>query len=382
MASTHSRAVPYERLLEEQAALRRVSVLVASGADAGEVFASLSEGAGRVCDAEWAGVCRFDGEAATVIGRWSGDGGGLVPLGMRIPLVEGAAVTIVATTGRAARIDDYSAARGPLADIVKALDVQAVVAAPIFVEDRVWGTLSVLSFHRGRMAADTEERLREFTDLASLAIASIDARERLLESRARIVRTADAERRRIERNLHDGAQQHLVAIALLVRRARARLGPADGEAIALLERAEREFDAALSGLRELARGIHPAVLTEHGLGAALHALVGQAGGPLGIRRAPSGRLPDSVEVAVYYTVAEALANVAKHAQATAAAVSVSSADGRVVVEVADDGIGGAIEGAGSGLRGLADRVEALGGALSVESPRDEGTRLRAEIPIA
>jgi signal transduction histidine kinase len=232
------------------------------------------------------------------------------------------------------------------------------------------------------MAADTEERLAAFTELASLAVASIDARERVLESRARIVRTADAERRRIERNLHDGAQQHLVAIALLVRRARTRLGPADSEAIALLERAEHEFDAALHGLRELARGIHPAVLTERGLGAALDALAARSAVPVQIREYPSARLPDPIEVAVYYTVAEALANVAKHAQATAAAVSMSSEHGRVVIEVADDGVGGAAEGAGSGLRGLADRIEALSGALSVESPRREGTRLRAQIPIA
>jgi signal transduction histidine kinase len=382
VASTQSRAVPYERLLEEQAALRRAAVLVASGADAHEVFSSLSEGAGRVCNAEWAGVLRIDGDTATVIGRWSGDGGDPVPLGMRIPLVEGAALTIVAATGRTARVDDYSQVRGPIADIVKALDVQAVVAAPIFVEDRLWGTLSILSFRGGRMATDTEERLTAFTELASLAVASIDARERLLESRARIVRTADDERRRIERNLHDGAQQHLVAIALLVRRARSRLEPTDSEAIALLERAEREFDAALHGLRELARGIHPAVLTEHGLGAALDALAARSAVPAQIRQCPSGRLPDPIEVAVYYTVAEALANVAKHAEATAATVSVSSLNGQVVVEVADDGVGGAAEGGGSGLRGLADRIEALGGALSVESPLRQGTRLRAQIPIA
>jgi PAS domain S-box-containing protein len=203
----------------------------------------------------------------------------------------------------------------------------------------------------------------------------------LRSSRQRLVEAGDRERRRLERNLHDGAQQHMVAIALLLRAARARIGPGETEAIAMLERAEREFDAALDELRELAQGIHPAVLTERGLGPALRAIAERAPVPVRFREVLAERFPEPLEVGVYYTVAEALTNVAKHAEATSATVSVSSANGRVLVEVADDGVGGAAEQGGSGLRGLADRVEALGGTLTVESPAAGGTLLRAEIPI-
>jgi PAS domain S-box-containing protein len=203
----------------------------------------------------------------------------------------------------------------------------------------------------------------------------------LRSSRLRLVEAADRERRRLERNLHDGAQQHMVAIALLLRTARARLGSAAPDAADLLERAEREFDAALDELRELAQGIHPAVLTERGLGPALHAVAERAPVPVQIREVPAERFVEPLEACVYYTVAEALTNVAKHARATAATVGVSAAGRRIVVEVADDGVGGAAEAPGSGLRGLADRVEALGGTLTVESPAAGGTLLRAEIPM-
>ena len=206
------------------------------------------------------------------------------------------------------------------------------------------------------------------------------AEAELRSSRQRLVEAADRERRRLERNLHDGAQQHLVAIALLMRTARTKLGPDQQEAAALLERAEREFDAALDELRELANGIHPAVLTERGLGPALRALGERSSVPVRIAEVPPHRLPEPLEAGIYYTVAEALANVAKHARATQAVVTVSLERGRLVVEVADDGVGGAGEAAGSGLRGLADRVEALGGTLTLESPAGGGTRLRADLP--
>jgi PAS domain S-box-containing protein len=217
--------------------------------------------------------------------------------------------------------------------------------------------------------------LRDITDRKQ-------AEAELRSSRQRLVEAADRERRRIERNLHDGAQQHLVAIALLLRRARAQLQAGGAEAVALLERAEREFDAALAELRELAQGIHPAVLTERGLDPALRAVAERSPLPVRIREVPAERFPEPLEACVYYTVAEALTNVAKHARATAAAVSVSTRDARLVVEVSDDGVGGAEDARGSGLRGLSDRVESLGGTLTVESPPAGGTLVRAEIPIA
>jgi PAS domain S-box-containing protein len=208
------------------------------------------------------------------------------------------------------------------------------------------------------------------------------AEQALRDSRQRLVETADRERRRLERNLHDGAQQHLVAIALLLRKARDSLETAPEEAKARLEQAEREFDLALDELRELAQGIHPAVLTERGLVPALAALAERSAVPVRLTSVTRQRLPGPVEVGVYYTVAEALANVAKHAQATSAEVSVALAGERALVDVVDDGVGGAADGDGSGLRGLADRVDALGGVLMVESPRGGGTRVHAEIPVA
>ncbi len=205
--------------------------------------------------------------------------------------------------------------------------------------------------------------------------------EELRASQARIIEAADAARRRIERDLHDGAQQHLVALALEVRLARARAERDPHSAVAFLERVGEGLAQASAELRELAHGIHPAVLTERGLGAAVQALAGRASVPVEVRETPAGRLAPAIEAAAYFVVAEALTNVAKYAQASAATVAVAVANDRLVVEVSDDGIGGAAPDAGSGLRGLADRIGALDGKLTVVSPRGKGTRLRAVIPL-
>ena len=203
--------------------------------------------------------------------------------------------------------------------------------------------------------------------------------EELRASRARLVEAGESERRRLERDLHDGAQSRLVGPALLLRAARTRAA-ADGELAALLERAQDELQTSLGELRELARGIHPAVLTERGLEPALHALVSRAPVPVTVEAGGEERLPRPVESAAYFVVSEALANVAKYACATQATVTVRRLNGHVTVDVADDGVGGADAARGSGLRGLADRVAALDGTLSLESPAGRGTRLRAEIP--
>jgi signal transduction histidine kinase len=201
----------------------------------------------------------------------------------------------------------------------------------------------------------------------------------LRSSRARLVAAADAERERLERNLHDGAQSRFVATALRLRVAQAKAPP--GSVVAqMLDDAITELGCGIDELRELARGIHPAVLTERGLGAALESLAMRAPLPVSVTSALSARLPGSIEIAAYFAVSEAIANVAKHAQATHVTVDVRQAGGRLVVEIADDGRGGAAAGAGSGLRGLADRVGALDGRLEIDSPRGAGTRIRIEIP--
>jgi PAS domain S-box-containing protein len=200
-------------------------------------------------------------------------------------------------------------------------------------------------------------------------------------SRARIVEAADAERRRVERDLHDGAQQRLVTLTMAVRVAKARLGAgAHPTALAVLDEVGSELQLALAELRDLARGIHPAVLTEQGLGRALESLVLRSPVPAEIRACPEGRLAPAVEIGAYYIVAEALTNAIKHANASVVAIAVTDCDESVVVEVRDDGVGGAELGAGSGLRGLGDRVASLDGRLSMESPAGCGTVLRAELP--
>jgi PAS domain S-box-containing protein len=203
----------------------------------------------------------------------------------------------------------------------------------------------------------------------------------LRASRARIVAAADAERRRLERNLHDGAQQRLVTTALLLRLGVGAVESDPAGTRRTLEQGCDELGLALAELRELARGLHPAILTDGGLGMALQSLASRAPIPVTVSEVPERRLPEPVEAAAYYVVAEALTNVAKYAQASSAQVDLVLQDGHVVVEVTDDGIGGADTAKGSGLRGLEDRVEALGGRLEVHSATGDGTVLRAELPI-
>jgi signal transduction histidine kinase len=206
--------------------------------------------------------------------------------------------------------------------------------------------------------------------------------EELAASRARIVTAGDVERRRLERNLHDGAQQRLVSLALSIRVAMAKLDSDPAAAREVLTGAADELARALDELRELARGLHPAVLSDRGLRAAVDMLAGRAPLPVEIAAVPDERLPEPVEAAAYYLISEALTNVTKYAQAGVVRVRVTAGDDRVLVEVSDDGVGGADPAAGSGLRGLADRVEALGGTLEITSPAGHGTTLRAEIPRA
>ena len=226
----------------------------------------------------------------------------------------------------------------------------------------------------------SERRLTDFADLVAQALANAEAYTKLASSRARIVEAADTERRRLERNLHDGAQQRLVSLALQLRLVKAALQRDPEEAETLLRTADSELSQALDELRELARGIHPAVLSDRGLVAALHALAERAPVRVTVTRIPDGRLPDPIEAAIYYLVAEAITNIAKYAQATRASVAVERSNGIATVVVSDDGVGGAQPGPGSGLVGLADRVEALGGRLHLDSPPGRGTRLSAEIP--
>ena len=243
----------------------------------------------------------------------------------------------------------------------------------------LWGAV-IISSDEAPFPPEAEFRVADFADLAAQAIANAQAREELAASRMRIVEASDAERRRLERNLHDGAQQRLVATSLAVRLAARRV--TDDPAVrAMLDGAGDELAHALEELRELARGLHPAVLTDHGLRAAIEAVADRAPLPVAVDVPLDERLPETVEAAAYFVVCEALTNVAKYAQASEARVRIGRTDGTAQVEVVDDGVGGADASGGSGLRGLADRVEALGGRLVVSSPVGEGTAVRAQLPV-
>ena len=370
-----------DRIAEEQAALRRVALLVARAASPEEVFAAVSEETARLLGSESTGIFRYnDDETATVVARWGENEETVLPVGLVIPLDGDSVIIRVRATCGPARVDTYEGLEGATANEVRPTGLQSSVAAPIEVDGRIWGALAVGTFKAVRFPEDTPERLAAFAELASLAVATASAREQLLDSRARLVQAADSERRRLERNLHDGAQQRLVSVSLSLRLALARLQQDPDGAQPILERAVEDLSLATEELRELARGLHPALLAEHGLRAALGALIQRSPVPATLQ-VPPARLPEPVEVAVYYLVGEALTNVAKHAEAAKVSIAVRQDGTHVSVEVSDDGRGGADLPGGGGLAGLRDRVEALRGRLSVESPPGGGTTLRAELPI-
>jgi signal transduction histidine kinase len=366
---------------EEQAALRRVAMLVAEGASPAEVLTAVTEEAGRLLGASCALMGRYDPDGAmTVVAAWSSTGYPF-PVGSRPGLGGRNVPTLVFQTSRAARIDDYGDASGPVAEAVREFGLRAVVGVPVRVEGRLWGIV-VLASNAEPLPAGTEARLAGFTELAGTAIANAEAQAALAESRARIVATADATRRRIERNLHDGAQQHLVSLALDLRAAEATAPRGAGEHVQQLDEVAAGLDGVLEELREIARGLHPAILAESGLVPALKALARRSAVPVDLDVQVEGRLPEPVEIAAYYAVAEALANIAKHAHATVVDVQVAAMDGVLHVHVRDDGRGGADFSHGTGLLGLRDRAEALGGHVDLRSLPGDGTTLQITLPLA
>ena len=368
------------RLAQEQRALRRVATLVASEASPERVFTAVSEECARVLEVNASAIFRFEGDdTATIVGRHSRVGAGDVfNLGMRLPATEDTGIGQVLRTGVPARIHDYSERPGEIADNMRRMSYRSSVSAPIIVAGIMWGAVGIASAEP--LPADTEGRLGAFCELVSLAVASAQAREDLSASRARLVKAGDEQRRKLERNLHDGAQQRLVSLALTIRLARRQLESKPDAVAASLEGAAKELDLALEELRELARGLHPAALTEQGLGPALAGVAKRLAIDVDVN-APSDRLPENIEATAYYIVSEALTNVAKHAQATQAKVDMTVAEDVLKFEITDDGRGGADPSAGSGILGLRDRAEAVGGTLFVISPPGKGTVVTAQIPL-
>src|SRR5215472_2732533 len=370
------------RMANEQAALRRVAVLVASSAEAADVFPVVAGEVGELLGADVTSMLRFEPDAtATILARAGARDQSAATVGSRWPIAQSGPVEAVFRTGRPARLDDLDDTVGELAEIVPGEGLRSSVASPIHVEGRLWGAI-VASSRRGPFQAGAEQRMADFTELAAIAIANAESHAELVASRTRIVAAFDRARRVLERDLHDGVQQRLVSLALTLRGAQKRVPDALPELNAALVQAADGLVGVLAELQEISRGIHPAILSQGGLGPAVKTLARRSPVPVELDVLGVGRLPEPVEVAAYYVVAEALANVAKHARASVAYVDVDVRGDALHMRVRDDGVGGADPAFGSGLIGLNDRVAALGGTMQVDSRAGQGTSLVVSLPIA
>ena len=368
-------------LLEEQAALRRVATLVARAVPPAEVFEAVTREIAGVLDAPLTILLRGGpDDMASIVARW-GERSRHLPLGHPYPLEEGDPATWAWRTGQAVRIESYADHSGSVIATARRLGLRFGVAAPIVVEGRRWGLIGAAWTQPGRLPAGIEGRLTQFTELVATAIANADSRAEVCASRRRVVAAADETRRRIERDLHDGTQQRLVSVALDLRSAEAAVPSELVEIKAQLAHVAEDLSGAVDDLREISRGIHPAILSKGGLGAALRMLVRRSSVPVTLAVPGGRRLPDSVEVGLYYVASEALTNVAKHAHASAVQIDLEAQETVVQLAVRDDGVGGAAPERGSGLIGLRDRIEALGGTIDIASPEGKGTTLLVNIPL-
>jgi signal transduction histidine kinase len=380
IANAESRA-SLARLAQEQAALRRVATLVARGVAPEGVFAAIAVEVGQLLPVDSASLCRYDpGGMVTFAAQW-GTVVAHFPVGSRWALGGHNLATLVLETGRPARIDSYAdRSSGPLGASVREAALHSAIATPIYVDGRLWGLIAAGSILPQPLPADTEARLASFTELLATAVANAESRASLAASRARIVAAADETRRQIERDLHDGTQQRLVSLMLELRAVEATQ---PGELNALrgqVERTAQGLAGVVGELSEISRGIHPAILSRDGLVPALRALARRSALGVELDLRITRRLPEHIEVAAYYAVSEALTNAAKHAHASVVNVGLGGDDATVQLAIRDDGVGGADPARGSGLVGLRDRIEAVGGALTVTSPAGHGTTLRIEIP--
>jgi signal transduction histidine kinase len=361
-------------LVAEQTALRHIATLVAAARPQAEVLDAVTAEVGRLFGASTVTLLRPESDENGLVVLSSCGDPKAVPVepGSRYHPAPGSATLAVLETGCASRSEETSPEQGRCSAIV----------APVIINGSLHAVLAASRPGPETFPEGTETRLRSFADLAAQSIANARAQAEVRATRARIVRASDETRRRLERNLHDGAQQRLVSLSVLLRLATAKLPEAADEARGILLNAASELTLALEELRDLARGLHPPFLTERGLGPALEGLASRMPLPVSVAQGIEGRLPAPVEAAAYFVASEALTNVAKHAAAAEATVRTGWADGAAVIEVVDDGVGGADLAAGSGLQGLADRIEALGGSFGVDSAPGEGTRVWARIPLA
>jgi len=380
IANAESRA-HLTRLAEEQAALRRVATLVAAGTPPEELFMAVTIEIGKLLPVQYSYMGRYEPDGMlTVVSSW-GSVGNHFRTGARGKVGGWNLVTRVFETGRSARVDDLTDVTGELGIAARESGFRSAVGTPILVEGSLWGVVIAGSTMEQPMPPDTEARFASFIELLAMAIANAEGRVALAASRARIVAAGDESRRRIERDLHDGAQQRLVHAVIVLKLALAELPDGEQDVRELVTEALHNAEQANSELRELAHGILPAALTRGGLRAGVEGILSRLSLPVNVDLRVE-RLPDGIEATAYFVISEALTNVVKHAEASAAEVTASVQDGMLRLEVRDDGIGGARGGHGTGLGGLEDRVAALDGQFLVESPTGGGTRVLVLLPLA
>jgi GAF domain-containing protein len=370
-----------EALVAEQTALHRVAALVARGTNSAVIFDAVCAETGRLIGATMVNLAEFtsDGFSQTVA-AWSRHGKALA-VGTRFPLAPDTLGGLITQSGAPARAESYEGSSDELASLLSEQGVRSRIGAPVSVEGRLWGALIALSTEAEGLPPGTEDRLARFTELIATAVSNAMTRSELMASRARIVAAGDEARRRIERNLHDGTQQRLVSLGLAVRAAEADLTPEQDDLRGRLAGVATGLGDAVEELQELSRGIHPGVLAKSGLGPALQALAHRSAIPVDLDIGTDTRFAEPIEVAAYFVASEALANAAKHSEASRVDVALAERDGRLVLSVRDNGVGGADSTVGSGLLGLHDRVEAIGGSINVTSPHGAGTLIVAELPL-
>jgi signal transduction histidine kinase len=367
------------RIAEEQAALRNLATFVAHNAPPSDVFDAVARELAQVLGTKHTVIARYEPNDTSIVvtGTWNYEQ--ITPSGTRWKLEKGTVAELVLRTRQPSRVNNYSSA-GQLTTRLCQRGVYSSVGCPIIVGCDLWGVAIASSTTAKGLPADTEERMLHFTELAGAAIANAQSTSDLIASQARIVTAADESRRRIERDLHDGAQQNLVSIELQIRAIEAALPPQMNQFQSQLSDIAHAVDNTIAELQEISRGLCPRVLAKGGLEPALRALAHRSAIPVRLMMSVERPLPGRLEITVYYIVAEALTNAAKHAHATAIFVDLSVHQTLTRLTIRDDGIGGADATRGSGLTGLSDRVKAFGGRLDIVSPMQGGTTLRVQIP--